>query len=49
MSYAELEAQRVAGVVDNAEERMILPAERCEIGETAVISIVLDRERPSLG
>ena len=26
MSYAELEAQRVAGIVDNAEERMILLA-----------------------
>ena len=38
MPYAKLEGQRVAVVVDNAEKRMILPAERFEIGETAVIS-----------
>ena len=49
MSYAKLEAQRVAVIVDNAEERMILLAERSEIGEPAVISIVLDCECPGLG
>ena len=42
MSYAKLKVQWVAIVVDKSEKRMILPAERCEIGETAVICIVLD-------
>ena len=42
MSHAKLKVQWVAVVVDNREKRMVLPAERCEIGETAVICIVLD-------
>jgi len=42
VSYAKLKVQWVAVVVDNPEKRMILPAERFEIGETAVICIVLD-------
>ena len=49
MSHAKLKVQWVAVVVDNAEKRMILPAERFEIGETAVIGIGLDCEGPSLG
>jgi len=46
---AELVTERVCVVIDNAKERVILLAEWFEIGEPAVISVVLDCECPSLG
>jgi hypothetical protein len=49
VAYSELEAERVAVVVDNAVQRMILPGERFEIGEPAVTTVVFNRECPGPG
>jgi hypothetical protein len=37
-----VETSRVAVVVDNAEERLVLPGERLETGQPIVISVVLN-------
>jgi hypothetical protein len=44
---AEFDAHRIALIVDYREERLLLPAERLEVPQGAVIGIVFNRGCPT--
>jgi hypothetical protein len=48
-SEAKFDAERSALIVDHGEEELLLPAERFQIIEAAVIGVVFERSCPSLG
>jgi hypothetical protein len=46
---SELDGDRIAHIVDDREERLLLSIERLEVAQAAVIGVVFERHRPDLG
>ena len=49
MADAELNAHRIAFIIEHREERLLLPVERVEMAQAAVAGLVLKRGCPSFG
>ena len=49
MADAELDAHWIGLVVDHREKRLLLPTERLEVAEAAVIGVVLKCGCPTFG
>jgi len=49
MADAKLDAHRIGLIVDDREECLLLPGERLEVAQLAVICVVLKRDCPTFG